>query len=100
MLSREVMGVASLAVLWVNMLLVAGAAWIDGRSLPSLAARLRTSGAFAALLVAATAGCTALALSRPAFGPRATVGALLGLALFLGAPPLGTALRDRLRGAA
>ena len=81
------------------MLLVASAAWIDGRALP-LAPRLRTSGAFAALLLAATAGCTALALSHPLYGPRATLGALLGLALFLGAPPLGTALRDRHRAAA
>ena len=97
MLSRESMGVATLAALWTNMLLVAGAAWIDARPLPSLAARLRTAGAFAALLLGATAGCTALALHRPLFGARGTAAALFGLALFLGAPPLGTALRDRLR---
>jgi hypothetical protein len=97
MLSRELMGGATLAVLWVNMLLVAGAAWGAARPLPSLAARLRTAGAFAVVLLGATAGCTALALCRPLFGARGTVAALLGLALFLGAPPLGTALRDRLR---
>ncbi len=97
MLSREVMSVFLLAVLWVNVLLVAGGAWIDSRALPSSAARLRSAGAFIAALLSAAAACTALATSAPRFGPRGALGSLLGLALFLGMQPLGTMLRDRMR---
>ena len=45
MLSRDVMGAASLAALWLNVLLVAGAACIDARPLPRHV-RVRTAGAF------------------------------------------------------
>lgn len=96
MLSREAMGAASLAVLWLNVLLVAGAAWIDGRPLP-LGARVRVSGAFIAALLAVTAGCTALALSAPRFGARSALGAVACLAVFLTMQPLGTLVRERLR---
>ncbi|XXX81735.1 hypothetical protein WMF30_23535 [Sorangium sp. So ce134] len=43
------------------------------------------------------AGCTALALSRPHFGPASTAGGALCLAFFLLVQPLGTALRDAAR---
>ncbi|WP_437941893.1 hypothetical protein [Sorangium sp. So ce341] len=42
-------------------------------------------------------GCTALALSRPRFGPLSTAGGALCLAFFLLVQPLGTALRDAAR---
>ncbi|WP_437785730.1 hypothetical protein [Sorangium sp. So ce1097] len=45
----------------------------------------------AAAVLGALVGCTALALSRPRFGPMS---AALSLALFLLVQPLGTALRD------
>ncbi|WP_437603282.1 hypothetical protein [Sorangium sp. So ce590] len=48
-------------------------------------------------ILGALVGCTALALSRPRFGPESTAGAALCLAFFLLVQPLGTALRDAAR---
>ncbi|WP_437664659.1 hypothetical protein [Sorangium sp. So ce1182] len=45
-------------------------------------------------ILGALVGCTALALSRPRFGPASTA---LCLAFFLLVQPLGTALRDAAR---
>ncbi|WP_437516210.1 hypothetical protein [Sorangium sp. So ce1099] len=48
-------------------------------------------------ILGALVGCSALALSRPRFGPASTAGAALCLAFFLLVQPLGTALRDAAR---
>ncbi|WP_437971415.1 hypothetical protein WMF04_19855 [Sorangium sp. So ce260] len=48
-------------------------------------------------ILGALVGCTALALSRPRFGPASTAGGALCLAFFLLVQPLGTALRDAAR---
>ncbi|AUX32265.1 MULTISPECIES: hypothetical protein [Sorangium] len=48
-------------------------------------------------VLAGLVGCTALALSRPRFGPLSTAGGALCLAFFLLVQPLGTALRDAAR---
>ncbi len=48
-------------------------------------------------ILGALVGCTALALSRPRFGPASTAGAALCLAFFLLVQPLGAALRDAAR---
>lgn len=52
---------------------------------------------FIAGVLAALAGCTALALARPHFGAVSTAGAALCLGFFLLVQPLGTAVRDAVR---
>lgn len=60
------------------------------------AARAKLFG-FAFTLLAAAAGVTALALVPPTFGPLSTVGAALGLALFLLAQPAGVSVKEAVR---
>jgi hypothetical protein len=60
------------------------------------AARAKLFG-FAFALLAAAAGVTALALVPPTFGPLSTVGAALGLALFLLAQPAGVSVKEAVR---
>lgn len=59
--------------------------------------RIALSLASIALMLAAAAGVTLLALTRPYFGPVSTAGGALGLAYFLLVQPAGTALKNFIR---
>jgi hypothetical protein len=95
------MGFAALFVLWGNTLLIT---WATVQELAALRARAPHARRDAGLvsfglgaIVGGAAGCSALALSAPVFGPVSTVGGAACLAFFLLVQPLGTALRDRAR---
>ncbi|MCC6559429.1 MAG: hypothetical protein IT372_41445 [Polyangiaceae bacterium] len=57
----------------------------------------RLLAAFAIAVIAAAAGCTAVALVPPAFGTVSKIGGALCLGFFLLVQPAGTAVRDAVR---
>ena len=94
MLTLPVLGALALAVLWGNTLLVGWATVLEIRRAPLPGPRLAAIVLGIAGILAAAAGCTALALRAPVFGPVSTVGGAACLAYFLLVQPAGTALRD------
>lgn len=123
MLSREMMGVLALGILWVNTLLIVASAVKEIAALAALrramrevtssgetglglaamdpralcARKIGLASASVAGILAAAAGVTALALQRPYFGAVSTIGGALCLGFFLLVQPIGAALRNAMR---